>query len=71
MAKIILKDGSTEYLTWGACHAKVSAGEARWPKENELTYQTRELTAATPEKRKRRTKAEIAADAQAESDETE
>ena len=64
MAKIICNDGTEEYLSPGAARAKVSAGEAKFA-QAVPTYSTRQMVAATPEKkvkRKRRTKAEIEAD---------
>jgi hypothetical protein len=77
MAKIICNDGTEEYLTPGAAREKVAAGEARYP-AGILMYTTRHLVAETPEtkkvKRKRRSKAEMEADAaesQVASDETE
>lgn len=64
MAKIILTDGTEEYLSPGAARAKVSAGEATFAQPIPM-YTTRQMTAEVPEKkvkRKRRTKAEIEAD---------
>ena len=64
MAKIICNDGTEEYLSPGAARAKVAAGEAKFA-QYVPTYSTRQMVAATPEKkvkRKRRTKAEIEAD---------
>ena len=72
MAKIILKDGTEEYLSPAAARAKVIAGEAVFA-QAVPTYSTRQMFAETAAvkpkvKRKRRTKAEIA---EAESDEAE
>ena len=63
MAKIILDDGSEEFVSPGDARKRVAAGEATFPKFS-ATYQTRELKAEETHKpkRKRRTKAEIAAD---------
>jgi hypothetical protein len=63
MAKIILNDGSEEYLSPGAARAKVMAGEAVFAQAIPM-YTTRQMVADTPKqaKRKRRTKAEIEAD---------
>ena len=71
MAKIILTDGTEEYLAPGAARAKVAAGEAVFAQPVPM-YSTRQMTAQPPikQKRKRRTKAEIEAD-KAASDETE
>ena len=77
MAKIILNDGTEEFLSPAAARAKVTAGEGRFPPDPHngmgagTTYKTRQLVAETPKaetpkaekpKRKRRTKAQIAAD---------
>jgi hypothetical protein len=76
MAKVILKDGTEEYLKPGEARAKVAAGEATFV-QAVPTYTTRELVAEKPKakkKRKRRTKAEIEADkaaAEAPADEAE
>jgi hypothetical protein len=71
MARVILTDGSEEFLSPGAAKAKVAAGEATFPKAVP-TYSTRQLVAEAPvkTKRKRRTKAEMEADEQ-KSDESE
>lgn len=64
MAKIILKDGTEEYLSPAAARAKVIAGEAVFA-QAVPTYSTRQMvaeTAAVKPKRKRRTKAQIEAD---------
>lgn len=77
MAKIILKDGTEEYVAPGVARAKVAAGEASYAPVG-LQYPTRMMKAEVAEpvkpKRKRRTKAEIEADEQPEQagvDETE
>jgi hypothetical protein len=75
MAKIILNDGTEEYLSPGAARAKVSAGEAKFA-QPVPTYSTRQIVAETPKaekkvKRKRRTKAEIEADKAAAGDANE
>lgn len=71
MAKIILNDGTEEYLSPGAARAKVAAGEAVFD-QFVPTYTTRQMTAEAPpakKKRKRRTKAEMeAAKAEAEAE---
>ena len=57
MAKIILKDGTEEYLSAGAAQAKVAAGEAVWAQGVPM-YSTRQLQAEpvnTPKNRKPRT----------------
>ena len=57
MAKIILKDGTEEYLSPGAAQAKVTAGEAVWAQGVPM-YSTRQIVAEpvkTPKKRKPRT----------------
>ena len=54
MAKIILNDGTEEFLSPGAAQAKVSAGEAVWAQGVPM-YSTRQLVAEpvkTPRKRK-------------------
>ena len=71
MAKIILNDGTEEYLSPGAAYKKVAAGEAVFA-QAVPTYSTRQMVAETAAvkpkvKRKRRTKAEI----EAASDEAE
>ena len=45
MAKIILKDGTEEFLSPGAAQAKVAAGEAVWSQGVPM-YSTRQLVAA-------------------------
>lgn len=62
MAKIILNDGSEEYVSPAEARARVAAGEAKF-EEFVPTYSTRQITADKPKKtkRKRRTKAEIEA----------
>ncbi len=73
MAKIILNDGTEEYLSPGAARKKVSAGEAVFA-ETVPMYTTRQMVAETPQKkvkRKRRTKAEIEADEAAAGDANE
>ena len=70
MAKIILNDGTEEYLSPGAAKAKVAAGEAVFAQPVPM-YTTRQMVAQPVKtKRKRRTKAEIEAD-KAGSDEAE
>jgi hypothetical protein len=77
MTKIVCNDGTEEYLSPGAARAKVTAGEACYPKEQSNMYSTRQMVADKPKevkKRKRRSKAEMEADAaaaQADADETE
>ena len=64
MAKIILTDGTEEYLSPGDAYKKVAAGEAVFA-QAVPTYSTRQMVAETVQpkvKRKRRTKAEIEAD---------
>jgi len=64
MTKIILNDGTEEYLAPGPARNKVAAGEAVFP-EAVPTYSTRQMVAEPIKekpKRKRRTKAEIEAD---------
>jgi hypothetical protein len=72
MTKIVCNDGTEEYLSPGAARAKVTAGEASYPKDQSNMYSTRQMVADKPEekkvKRKRRTKAEIA---EAEANEAE
>lgn len=77
MAKIILNDGTEEFVTPGAARKKVAAGEAKFA-QYVPTYSTRQVVAEKPAekeekpKRKRRTKAEIEADeAAAESSDDE
>jgi hypothetical protein len=68
MAKIICTDGTEEYLSPGAATAKVARGEAVFAQGVPM-YTTRQLVAEPVKaKRKRRTKAEMEADA---ADETE
>ena len=78
MTKIILTDGSQEFLSPGAARAKVATGEAKFPTQDAM-YSTRQMVAEKPRelkpeedkpKRKRRTKAEMEAD-QADCDEAE
>ena len=82
MTKIILNDGTEEFLTPGAARKKVVAGEGKFKSydstEFSTKYKTREIVAEQPSeeevkpKRKRRTKAEIEADeAAAESSDDE
>jgi len=54
MAKIILKDGTEEYLSPGAAAAKVAAGEASFAPRIPA-YSTRQLV-AEPVKRQRKRK---------------
>ncbi len=62
MAKIILNDGTEEYLSPGEARAKVAAGEATFAQLIPM-YTTRQMVAEPIKtKRKRRTKAEIEAD---------
>jgi hypothetical protein len=72
MAKIILNDGTEEYLSPGEAYRKVASGEAVFA-QAVPTYSTRQMTAENPRqlkpKRKRRTKAEM--EEQAASDEAE
>lgn len=80
MAKIILNDGTEEFLSPVACRTKINAGEAKWPQEyltrEMVAGNNRQMTAEPPKqeevktKRKRRTKAEIEAD-KAAADEAE
>jgi hypothetical protein len=70
MAKIILNDGTEEFLSPGAARAKVSAGEAVFA-QPVPTYSTRQIIAEPVKenpKRKRRTKAEIEAEKAAAED---
>ena len=70
MAKIILTDGTEEFLSPGAAREKVATGEATSAQPVPM-YSTRQMTAEpTKAKRKRRTKAEMEAD-QADCDEAE
>ena len=70
MAKIILTDGTEEYLSPGEARKKVAAGEATFA-QYVPTYSTRQMIAEPVKtKRKRRTKAEMEA-AEACSDEAE
>lgn len=70
MAKIILNDGTEEFLSPGAARAKVAAGEATMAQEIP-TYSTRQMVAEPiKKKRKRRTKAEIEADEAAAAEES-
>ena len=59
MAKIILKDGTEEFLSPGAAQAKVAAGEAVWSQGVPM-YSTRQLVAAPvnaePVKKRRKRK---------------
>lgn len=72
MAKIILNDGTEEYLSPGAARAKVAAGEAVFD-QAVPTYSTRQMVAEPVKaKKKRRTKAEMeAAKAEAEAESSE
>lgn len=74
MAKIILKDGTEEYVAPGVARAKVAAGEASYAPVG-LQYPTRMMQAEVVEpvkpKRKRRTKAEIEADREDEPEQLE
>ena len=70
MAKIILKDGTEEYLSPAAARAKMIAGEAVFA-QAVPTYSTRQMVAETAAvkpkvKRKRRTKTEMAKSDEAE-----
>ena len=60
MAKIILNNGTEEFLSPGAAQAKVSAGEAVWGQGVPM-YSTRQLVAqpvnAEPVKKRRKRKA--------------
>jgi len=72
MAKIILNDGTEEYLSPGEARKKVAAGEAVFA-QAVPTYSTRQMVAETASaqqkvKRKRRTKAEMADDAEPDGD---
>ena len=53
MAKIILKDGTEEFLSPGAAQAKVTAGEAVWAQGVPM-YSTRQLVAEPVKKRSKR-----------------
>jgi len=53
MAKIILKDGTEEFLSPGAAQAKVTAGEAVWAQGVPM-YSTRQLVAEPVKKRRKR-----------------
>jgi len=53
MAKIILNDGTEEYLSPGAAQAKVSAGEAVWAQGVPM-YSTRQLVAEPVKTRRKR-----------------
>lgn len=53
MAKIILNDGTEEFLSPGAAHAKVYAGEAKWPTADQM-YTTRQLVAEPVKKTRKR-----------------
>ena len=65
MTKIVLNDGTEEFLSPGDAHKKRAAGEAVFA-QGVPTYSTRRMVAEAPKadkpKRKRRTKAEIEAD---------
>ena len=69
MTKIVLADGTEEFLSPGEARKKVGAGEATFAQLVPM-YTTRQMVAETPTKtrRKRRTKAEMA---KAEPDEAE
>ena len=62
MAKIILNDGTEEFLSPGAAQAKVTAGEAKWGQGVPM-YSTRQLVAEPVEpvkkRRKRKAKPEV------------
>ncbi len=64
MAKIILKDGTEEYLSPGAAEAKVRSGAAVWG-EGVPMYSTRQIVANTPKiipeapKRRRKRKPKV------------
>lgn len=71
MAKIILNDGTEEYLSPGDAYKKVAAGEGVFA-QAVPTYSTRQMVSETAAvkpkvKRKRRTKAEMAESNDAES----
>ena len=53
MAKIILNDGTEEFLSPGAAQAKVTAGEAVWAQGVPM-YSTRQLVAEPVKKRRKR-----------------
>ena len=55
MAKIILNDGTEEFLSTGEARAKVSAGEATWAQGVPM-YSTRQLVAEPPVKKRRKRK---------------
>ena len=67
MAKIVLNDGTEEWLSPGEARLKVAAGEAVYDQVIP-TYSTRQMVAEPVKKpkRKRRTKAEMEADKAAE-----
>jgi len=69
MTKIVLTDGTEEFVSPAAAREKVAAGEATYPGP---VYKTRQMVADVEQrgKRKRRTKAEIEAD-KASADEAE
>ena len=70
MAKIILTDGTEEFLSPGAARKKVATGEATFAQAVPM-YSTRQMVAEpTKAKRKRRTKAEIEADEAAAGEES-
>jgi hypothetical protein len=59
MTKIILTDGSEEFLSPSAARKKVASGEAKFPTPVPM-YSTRQMVAEPVKvKRKRRTKAEM------------
>jgi hypothetical protein len=72
MAKIILNDGTEEYLSPGAARKKVAAGEATFDQAIP-TYSTRQMTAEQPAKKKRirRSKEQIAIDEAAAAESSE
>ena len=53
MAKIILNDGSEEFVSPAEARARVAAGEAKF-EEFVPTYSTRQITADAPKKTKRK-----------------
>ena len=53
MAKIILNNGTEEFLSPGAAQAKVAAGEAVWSQGVPM-YSTRQLVAEPVKKRRKR-----------------
>jgi hypothetical protein len=69
MAKIILTDGTEEYLSPGEARAKVAAGEAVFAQAIPM-YTTRHLEAEKPKKtrRKRKPKAEVEAEEASDED---